>query len=135
MVSDCLISQHSLRWPLESAIALARFSSAFSRFNRFSSADSSVVLPGRWPASTSACRHHFRIVSGIPTPSRSATFVIAAHSDSWSARISTTIRTARSRSSARYLFDVLPDMTHPSQGTESPDLPGRFTPLGALTMA
>ena len=28
-------------------IALARFSSAFSRFNRFTSADSSLVSPGR----------------------------------------------------------------------------------------
>lgn len=36
------------------SIALARLSSAFSRFNRVSSADSSVVIPGRWPASTSA---------------------------------------------------------------------------------
>ncbi len=42
-----------------------------------------------------------------------ATLPIAAHSDSCSARISTTIRTARSRSSAGYLFDVLPDMTPP----------------------
>ena len=35
-------------------IALARLSSAFSRFNRFSSADSSLVVPTRCPASTSA---------------------------------------------------------------------------------
>ena len=35
-------------------IAFARLSSAFSRFSRFSSADSSDVTPGRWPASTSA---------------------------------------------------------------------------------
>ena len=49
-------------------IALARLSSAFSRFRRFSSADSSVVTPGRLPASTSACRHHLRTVSGVPTP-------------------------------------------------------------------
>lgn len=92
-------------------MALARFSSAFSRFNRFSSADSSDVIPGRRPASTSAWRHHFRTVSGVPTPSSSATLLIAAHSDSWSARISPTIRTARSRSSAGYLVDLLPDMT------------------------
>jgi hypothetical protein len=32
-------------------ISLARFSSAFSFFSRFSSADSSVVVPGRVPAS------------------------------------------------------------------------------------
>ena len=35
-------------------MALARFSSAFSRFSRRTSADSSVVVPGRAPASTSA---------------------------------------------------------------------------------
>jgi hypothetical protein len=35
-------------------IALARFSSAFSRLSRFNSAESSLVTPGRWPASTSA---------------------------------------------------------------------------------
>ena len=38
-------------------IALARRSSAFSRFSRFSSADSSVVSPGRWPASTCGLAH------------------------------------------------------------------------------
>ena len=54
-------------------IALARLSSAFSRFNRFNSAASSVVTPDRSPASISACRHHFRTVSGVPTPSSSAT--------------------------------------------------------------
>src|SRR5690606_8685707 len=61
-------------------IALARFNSAFSRLSRLSSADSSVLTPGRWPASTSACRHHLRTVSGVPIPSNSATLVIAAHS-------------------------------------------------------
>jgi hypothetical protein len=40
-------------------IAFARLSSAFSRFNRLSSAASSVLTPGRFPASTWACRHHF----------------------------------------------------------------------------
>jgi hypothetical protein len=35
-------------------IALARLSSAFSRRNRFNSADSSLVVPGRRPPSTSA---------------------------------------------------------------------------------
>src|SRR4029077_18864783 len=34
-------------------MALARFSSAFSRFSRRTSADSSVVVPARAPASTS----------------------------------------------------------------------------------
>lgn len=54
-------------------IALARRSSAFSRFKRFRSTDSSVLTPGLQPASTSACRHHLRTVSGVPIPSSSAT--------------------------------------------------------------
>jgi hypothetical protein len=44
-------------------ISFARRSSWFSRRSRFSSADSSLVDPGRAPASTSACRTHFRTVS------------------------------------------------------------------------
>ena len=52
------------------------------RFSRLSSADSSVVTPGRLPASTSAWRHHLRTASGVPTPSNCATLLIAAHSDS-----------------------------------------------------
>ena len=63
-------------------IALARFNSAFSRRSRFTSADSSVLVPGRAPASTSACRTHFRTVSPLPIPSSCDTWFIAAHSDS-----------------------------------------------------
>jgi len=48
-------------------IALARRNSALSRFNRLSSADSSVVVPGREPASTWAWRTHLRTVSAVPT--------------------------------------------------------------------
>jgi hypothetical protein len=62
-------------------IALARLSSALSRFNRLSSPASSVLTPGRFPASTWACRHHLRTVSGVPTPSSCESWVIAAHSD------------------------------------------------------
>jgi hypothetical protein len=50
-------------------MAFARLSSAFSRFNRLSSSDSSLLAPGRSPPSTSACRHHLRTVSGVPIPS------------------------------------------------------------------
>ena len=63
-------------------IALARLSSAFSRLSRLTSAESSVVTPGRAPASTSACRTHLWTVSGVPSPSSSATLLVAAHSDS-----------------------------------------------------
>jgi len=63
-------------------MAFARRSSAFSRFSRRTSAASSLVTPGRVPRSTSACRHHLRTVSAEPTPSKSATWAIAAHSES-----------------------------------------------------
>ena len=80
-------------------MALARLRSAFSRFNRRTSKDSSVAVPGRSPPSTCPCRTQLRTVSGVPTPSSSATRVTAAHSDSCSPRISATIHTARSRNS------------------------------------
>jgi hypothetical protein len=63
-------------------IAFARLSSAISRFSRRTSADSCDVVPARSPASTSAWRTHCRTVSGVFTPSSSATLPIAAHSDS-----------------------------------------------------
>src|SRR6202011_4749152 len=92
-------------------IELALRNSAFSRFNRLSSADSSVVVPAREPESTWAWRTHLRTVSAQPTPSRRATSLIAAHSEPCSSLISATIRTARSRSSGGYLLDEPPDMT------------------------
>jgi hypothetical protein len=63
------------------------------------SADSSLVVPARWPASTSAWRTHLRTVSAVPTPSFWATALIAAHCESSFGVNSATIRTARSRSS------------------------------------
>src|SRR5690606_37002307 len=57
-------------------ISLARFSSAFSFFRRFSSTDSSVVVPGRVPASIWSCRTHLRRVSVVPMPSFWATAFI-----------------------------------------------------------
>jgi hypothetical protein len=68
------------------------------RFSRLISADSSLVTPGRWPASTSAWRTHLRSVSAVPMPSFSATAQIAGQSDGYSGRTWATIRTARSRS-------------------------------------
>jgi hypothetical protein len=59
-------------------ISLARLSSAFSFFNALSWADSSVVVPGRWPASISCCFTQFRSVSREPMPSFSATAYKAA---------------------------------------------------------
>jgi hypothetical protein len=63
-------------------IALTLRNSAFSRFNRSSSADSSVVVPGSEPESTCPWRTHSRAVSAQPTPSSRATSLIAAHSES-----------------------------------------------------
>jgi hypothetical protein len=60
---------------------LTRRSSAFSRFSRLISADSSLVTPGRVPAFTSAWRTHLRSVSAVPMPSFSATAQIAGQSE------------------------------------------------------
>ncbi|WP_141689575.1 hypothetical protein [Streptomyces sp. DI166] len=50
-------------------MSFALFSSAFSFFSRFSSADSSVVVPGRVPASICSRYTHLRSVSVVPMPS------------------------------------------------------------------
>jgi hypothetical protein len=62
------------------SISFVRHSSAFSRRSRLSSADSSLVMPGRCPESTSARRTQVRTVSAA-TPNLAATDPIAAHSD------------------------------------------------------
>ncbi|GAA1183622.1 hypothetical protein GCM10009654_46300 [Streptomyces hebeiensis] len=106
-------------------ISLARFSSAFSFFSRFSSADSSVVVPGRAPASIWSCRTHLRSVSVVPMPSFDATAFIADHSVSYSGRTSATMRTARLRSSSGYWEGRA--MTRSSQMIESLPNPERFS--------
>nr|WP_254410007.1 hypothetical protein [Streptomyces sp. AC495_CC817] len=55
-------------------------SSVFSARSRLISAASSEVIPGRWPASTSALRTQVRTVSAAPIPSLAATAFVAAHS-------------------------------------------------------
>jgi hypothetical protein len=62
-------------------ISFARRSSAFSFFNALTCADSSVVTPGRCPASTSARRTHLRRVSAEPMPSLVAIDLIASNSE------------------------------------------------------
>jgi hypothetical protein len=69
------------------------------RFSRLISADSSLVTPGRWPASTSAWRTRLRSVSAVRMPSFSATAQVAGQSDGYFGRTWAAIRTARSRSS------------------------------------
>jgi integrase len=61
-------------------------------------------------------------------PIFAATETIAAHCDSCSCWCSNTSRTARSRTSGEYLFDVL-DMTPSSQGLEPATFPERFRHL------
>jgi hypothetical protein len=76
------------------------------RFSRSSSASRSaslVEVPGRRPPSISACRTQLRRVSGC-IPSCSATRAIAPCFVSGSARGSTAIRVARSRSSSGYFL-------------------------------
>ena len=79
-------------------ISFARFSSRTSRSSSFNRSRSLVVRPGRCPASRCACRTHFRSVSAVQ-PSFGATDCSAAHSEAWASRYSSTIRTARSRTS------------------------------------
>ena len=79
-------------------ISFARFSSRTSRSSSFNRSRSLVVRPGRCPASRCACRTHFRSVSAVQ-PSFGATDCSTAHSEAWASRCSSTIRTARSRTS------------------------------------
>jgi hypothetical protein len=60
----------------------------------------------------------------VRTPNFVAIDLIAAHSDGYSLRCSSTMRTARSRSSAGYLPCLL--IAPSSQGMESLAFPGRF---------
>src|SRR5215470_12432070 len=105
-------------------ISLARRSSKFSRSSCLRRSRSSVVRPGRFPASRSAWRTHFRSVSAVQ-PIFSAMEVIAAHCDSCAASCSSTIRTARARTSGENLVDL--GMAPSSQGLEPPERPARFT--------
>ncbi len=79
-------------------ISFARFSSRTSRSSSFNRSRSLVVRPGRCPASRCACRTHFRSVSAVQ-PSFGTTDCSTAHSEAWASRYSSTIRTARSRTS------------------------------------
>jgi len=104
-------------------ISFARRNSKFSRSSCFSRARSSVVSPGRLPASRSACRTQWRKVSAA-NPSFPAIERIAAHCESYSLPCSRTIRTARSRTSGENLLDRA--MAPSSQGMEPPGNPARF---------
>src|SRR5688572_5199409 len=110
-------------------ISLARRNSKFSRSSCLRRSRSSLVSPGRWPASRSACRTHFRSVSALQ-PIFSATELIAAHCESCAASCSTTIRTARARTSGENLVGL--SMAPSSQNLEPPRKSARFTDLGRV---
>ena len=105
-------------------ISFACRSSRFSFSSCFSRALSSVVGPGRKPWLRSACLTQIRSVSGWQ-PIFAATAPIAAHCDEYSDWCSSTIRTARSRTSGAYLANLF--MLQSSQGSEPPRKSGRFT--------
>src|ERR1039458_9602858 len=74
--------------------------------SRRRSAGSSLLAPGRCPASTSAWRTHLRSDSAVAMPSFAATDQIASYPVTYSPRCSITKRTARSRSSLGYGFGM-----------------------------
>jgi hypothetical protein len=86
---------------------------------------SSVVVPGRVPASISCCFTQFRNVSRDPMPSFSVTAYKAAVSFGWPSRTSATMRTARRRSSKGYREGRA--MTRSFHAIESPFEPGPFS--------
>jgi hypothetical protein len=83
-------------------ISFARRSSAFSRSNALIRVASSVLIPGRAPASISAWRTQFRSVCAVPIPNFAAIDLIAASRDGYWSTVDRTRRTARSRRSAGY---------------------------------
>src|SRR5690606_5746079 len=100
-------------------ISLARRSSLFSRSSSRIRSRSSVVTPGRWPASVSARRTQTRSVSRLMS-NFDAIDSIAFHCDGYSCWCSNTIRTARSRSSGGCFCPLGSDgMLHPLKGRSS----------------
>lgn len=104
-------------------ISFARRSSLFSRSSVLMRCASTVVIPGRAPASTSARLTHSSSVCGTQ-PIFGAIDSTAAHSDGYAPRCFWTIRTARSRTSGENLFDLF--MASFSQVLKPPQNPGRF---------
>ena len=119
-------------------ISLACFSSRTSRSKAFIFSACSVVMPPRWPVSTSTFLTHSFSVCGAQ-PIFDAIDTIAAQRLSCCPAPSRTIRTARSRTSPshrncvstagqrdEYLFVVLFIMLHPTHELEPPANPERF---------
>ncbi|MEC5211755.1 hypothetical protein RCH06_000285 [Polaromonas sp. CG_9.5] len=104
-------------------ISLARRSSLTSRSSAFIRSCSDVVVPTLAPVSTLSRLTHSFSVWGTQ-PILGAMDSMAAHSDGYSPRCSCTMRTARSRTSGKNLFDFF--MAQSSQRFEPPQNPGRF---------
>src|SRR5215211_5843627 len=107
-------------------ISFACRSSRTSRSSALIRSCSVVVGPARSPWSRSACRTHLRKVSAVQ-PIFAAIEPIADHCEAWSPPWSSTIRTARCRTSGENRFEVFFVMAPPSQGSEPPANPARFT--------
>src|SRR5699024_356372 len=88
-------------------ISRSSVSRRFSALRRVISALSSVLTPGRAPASMSACTAHLRTVS-LPSPNRRPIWSQQAVSDAYSPRCSATIRSARSLTAGSIFFGIQP---------------------------
>src|SRR6185437_2927297 len=106
-------------------ISLARFSSAFSRSSCLTRSRSASAVLRRGSAVASAFITHDLSVSDVQ-PIFSAIDRIASHRVGYSWTCSWNSRTARSRTSVGYLFDVFP-MAPFFQVMEPPGNPGRFS--------
>src|SRR3954462_11611704 len=106
-------------------ISLAWRSSRTSRSSVLIRSCSAVVGPARSPWARSACRTPLRKVS-VVQPIFAAIEPMADHCEAWSPPWSSTIRTARCRTSGENRFEVFLVMAPPSQWLECPANPGRF---------
>src|SRR5690606_19469974 len=110
-------------------ISLACRSSRFSRSRALSFSATSLGTPARRPPSTSAFfTQSFRVWAEQPIFWETET--TAAQRDGYSPPCSSTIRTARVRTSGENLFVVLLIRLYPTWELEPPTVPVRFTPLG-----
>ena len=125
----CLKGRSSSAWAKYAEalrrISLACRSSRFSRSRALTRSRSAVVGPSRTPSSRSACRTHLRSVSPVQ-PIFNAIELIADHCEPYSPWCSSTIRTARKRTSCEYLADLFSVIAPSSQELEPPAIPVRF---------
>jgi hypothetical protein len=105
---------------------MARRGSRFCRSSSRIRSRSAVVTPDRRPLFTCARRTHRHRVTRV-IPKLAEIDPSTAHSEGYSPPCSSTIRTARSRSSCGYLVGLV--ISPSSQRMESPTFPGRFTAL------